>query len=274
MPTFLSRRALIVTTTATLLVLLAVLVLGACGGSASPASTIATTISSVATATSASPVSSAGVPAGSVPAGSGSVTSATQPGETTTSAGGTTASAGASTTTTVRVTTTTAAPSTTTAKPTTTAAKGPVVLKVTGPSGVKELSMADLKAMPASSGYGGWKNDVQNISGPYAFKGVSLRALMDLVGGGSSVTVVASDGYSRTLSGGELGGSMTMFDPATGEEIQSISGSLRAVVAYSKDGAALNSEEGPLRLVFISPEKDQVTQSKLWVRMVTELQVQ
>ncbi len=52
------------------------------------------------------------------------------------------------------------------------------------PSGTKELSMADLKAMKATSGYGGWKNQLGNITGPTSWKGVSLRSLADLVGGG------------------------------------------------------------------------------------------
>jgi hypothetical protein len=148
-----------------------------------------------------------------------------------------------------------------------------VALKVSGPSGVKELSLSDLKGMAATSGFGGWKNDLSNITGPVSWTGVSLKSLMQLVGGGDSVTIVASDGYSQTLSSEEVSGQVAMYDPASGETVSSIDGSLKAIVAYAKGGAALGSSEGPLRLAFVSPAKDQVTPSKLWVRLVVELRV-
>jgi hypothetical protein len=175
------------------------------------------------------------------------------------------------TTTTKAPTTTTKASTTTTAKPTTTTAKAKTVLKVSGPSGTKELSMAELKAMSSTSGYGGWKNQLANITAPTSWKGVSLRSLMELVGGGGSITVVASDGYEATLSAGQVAGAVTTYDPATGEEISGVS--VRAIVAYSKGGGSLGSSEGPLRIAFVSSEQNQVTDSDMWVRMVIELRV-
>ncbi len=133
--------------------------------------------------------------------------------------------------------------------------------------------MAQLKAMSAVSGYGGWKNKLGNITGPLVWKGVSLRALMDSVGGGSSVTVKASDGYESSLSADELSGGVTMYDPATGEAIDSISGSLRVIVAYSQNGGAIASGEGPLRIAFVSSAKDQVTDGSSWVKLVTSITV-
>jgi len=133
--------------------------------------------------------------------------------------------------------------------------------------------MAQLKAMPANSGWGGWKNKVGNITGPSLWKGVSVRALTSLVGGGSSVTLTASDGYAPTLSAGQLNGSVAMFDPTTGEAITSISGSLHVIVAYSEDGGAISSDQGPLRLAFVSSEKDQVTEGSSWVKLVIALKV-
>jgi hypothetical protein len=259
-----------------LLALAAPGLLSACGGSqetsesaqaptsASAQTTGSTGESSPGTASTSSPTTQqAGTTTQSLPQ-----TTTTVGGDTTTSTQGSSATAASSSSTTPGFATTTAA------KPTTTTAGGPVVLKVSGPSGVKQLSMADLKGMTATSGYGGWKNDVQNISGPYAWKGVSVRALMELVGGGGSATFVASDGYSQTLSVDMIGGSLTTYDPATGEEITSINGRVKAIVAYAKDGAALSSSEGPLRLAFVSPAKDEVTTSKYWVRQVIELDVQ
>jgi hypothetical protein len=174
-----------------------------------------------------------------------------------------TTSGAAATATAAKATTTTAKPTTTTA-----AASGPIVLKLSGPSGTKTFTMAELKALPAVSGYGGWKNQVGNITQPLAWKGPSLSSLMKLVGGGSAVTVIASDGYSSTVI---PGASMGMYDPATGESIQGIS--VTAILAYAKDGGAMGGEEGPLRIAFVSPEKNQVTDGSDWARMVVELRV-
>jgi hypothetical protein len=177
------------------------------------------------------------------------------------------------TTTTAKATTTTKKTTTTTVKPTTTTVKAKVVLTLIGPSGTKELSMADLKGMSASSGYGGWKNQLGNITGPSSYKGVRITALMELVGGGGSVTVIASDGYEQTLSASELAGETNLYDPATGEQITSISGSVKAILAYSKGGSAIGSGDGPLRIAFVSPEKDQVTDSAMWVKLVVKIKV-
>jgi len=182
---------------------------------------------------------------------------------------------GGPTSTTARPTTTaaptTTARPTTTAAPTTTTAKGPTALIIQGPSGIRELSMAELKAMPATEGYGGWKNQLENITAPTPWKGVSLRALMDLVGGSGSVTVVASDGYGATLSADQAGGSVNTYDAATGQATSGVA--VKVIIAYAKGGAALSSGEGPLRLAFVTSENNQVTDSDMWVKKVVELRV-
>jgi hypothetical protein len=190
----------------------------------------------------------------------------------TTAAPATTTTAKA-TTTTAKATTTTKKATTTTVKPTTTTIKGKVVLTLTGPSGTVELTMAELRALSASSGYGGWKNQLGNITAPVSYKGVRVTTLMELVGGGGSVTVIASDGYEQTLSGSELAGEVNLYDPATGEQITSISGGVKTILAYAKGGSAIGSSEGPLRIAFVSPEKDQVTDSSAWVKMVVKIKV-
>ena len=238
------------------------------GSTAPPTSTLALATDSTGSVTS-SPSTSASATTQPADTTAPSVSSTSSSDGTASTSGQTTTSGPKSTTTTAANSATTTAP-----KPTTTTSTGPVALKLSGPSGTKELSMADLKAMSATSGYGGWKNDLSNITGPVSWTGVSLTSLVQLVGGGGSVTVVASDGYSQTLSSGQAAGQVTMFDPTSGETVSSINGSLRVIVAYAKDGAALNSSEGPLRLAFVSSAKDQVTPSKLWVRMVVELRVQ
>ncbi|MBN1632160.1 MAG: hypothetical protein JW990_20585 [Thermoleophilia bacterium] len=259
---------------AALLVVGSGLLTGACADDEAPpdttaASAVTSTTAGGATATTApvaeSPTSStAGATTTTTSATTTTVASATttnQPTTTTTTAG--------ATTTTAKATTTTAKTTTTTAKPTTTTAKAPTVLKVSGPSGVKELSMADLKTLPATSGYGGWINQLSNITAPASWKGVSLTTLLELVGGGGGVTVVASDGYTAALSAGQARGDVPTYDPSTGDPVSGIS--VKAIVAYAKEGRALGSGEGPLRIAFVSSDGNQVADSDMWVKYVVEI---
>ncbi len=232
--------------------------------------TASSTITSPSSSTSAAPSTSKPVAGSEAPSTSSTEATTTIAKVTTTTAKPTTTTA-KPTTTTAKPTTTTAKPTTTTAAPTTTTAKKVVAITVSGPSGTKELSMAELKAMSAVSGYGGWKNQLGNITAPVSWKGVSVKSLLDLVGGGSSCRVVASDGYEAVLSSAELSGQSNLYDPSTGEAISSISGSLRVIVAYAKSGSALSSGEGPLRIAFVSSEKDQVTDSDQWVKKVVAI---
>jgi hypothetical protein len=277
MLTIAKRRSILRFVAVVLMAMTPAFALGACGGDQSPGASTAVSVtdSSVADNSTATPssVSSTSTSADSTtPTGNDTTTSLS----TATTVGAITTTAGATPTTIVTTTTkpstaTTRATTTTTAKATTTTAKAKTVLKISGPSGSKELSMAELKAMSATSGYGGWKNQLANITAPTSWTGVSLRSLMELVGGGGSVTVVASDGYTATLSAGQVAGEVTTYDPSTGEEIGGVS--VRAIVAYAKEGGSLGSSEGPLRIAFVSSEQNQVTDSDTWVRMVTELRV-
>jgi hypothetical protein len=289
-----AKRHLFVPFLSAVLMLVVVLALGGCGGGGetdSTAPTTATTVSGPSTTEAALPSSSTSAATGPsdsvITTANTETTTTAAPGGSTTTAGdspATTTPTTIATTTTAKLTTTTAKPTTTTAKPTTTTAKpttttakpttttapkAPTALTVKGPSGTKELSMADLKAMSATSGYGGWKNQLGNITGPVSYKGVSLRSLMKLVGGSGSVTVVASDGYTQSMSSSQVGGSVNTYDPTTGEPISGVS--VTAIVAYQKGGSNIGSGEGPLRIGFVSSGSNQVTDSDLWVKWVVEL---
>ena len=64
-----------------------------------------------------------------------------------------------------------------------------------------------------------------------------------------------------------------MYDPATGDTVSSISGSLSIIVAYSEDGAAIGPSQGPIRIALVSPQKDQVTDGTNWVKWVVKIKV-
>jgi hypothetical protein len=152
------------------------------------------------------------------------------------------------------------------------------VLTVTGPSGTQELTMDDIKALPAVEGYGGYKNRLDNVTGPLIWKGVSVQTLMGMVGGGTKVTVVASDGWKLEFDAvtysDDVYGAFEMYNPATGATITEIEGEITMILAYSMDGGPLPSEDGALRIAFVSPNDDQVTWSGRWVSQVARIEVE
>jgi len=159
---------------------------------------------------------------------------------------------------------------------TTTAAGGDVALELTGPGGTVSLTMADLQAMPATEGWGGFVSSTGAITIPELFRGVSLADLAAEVGGitdGMGLTITAEDGYAMTLSFAQaVNGDFITYDPSTGAEITP-SGPLYPIVAYSRNDAPLGDDEGPLRLEVVSDERYQVVDGHWTVKWVTTLEV-
>ena len=148
------------------------------------------------------------------------------------------------------------------------------ILTITSATETVELSMAELKAMDATEGYGGGRNRLGNITAPRLYTGVAIKDLMDLVGGGAAVKAVATDGYAAPYSANEVNGVLTMFDPVSGEEITTIVGTVTMILAYSIEGSALRSDQGALRVAFVSETADQVTTSSKWAGQIAKLEVE
>ena len=148
-----------------------------------------------------------------------------------------------------------------------------MTVEIAGPTGTERLTVADLKALAATQGYGGYINALGTITGPKQYVGVSFDALKALVGGGNTITVIASDGYSRTLTAAEAAGEVPQFDPTTGEEIADPD-PLALILAYSEDGNSLRYGDGPLRAVLVGEAAEQVTSSKLWLKQVVKILVE
>ena len=151
------------------------------------------------------------------------------------------------------------------------------VLELQGLEDTQTLTMADLKAMPATEGWGGTVSSAGVISPPQQLKGVTLLELTDLVGGlqsGEGVNIVAKDGYGMTMSYEQIAqGDFITYDPGTGDENQ-VEGPLQVIVAYERDGKPIPSEEdGPLRLFIISPKNDNVVDGHWTVKWVDQIRV-
>lgn len=116
----------------------------------------------------------------------------------------------------------------------------------------RTLSVADLQALPATSvpdcyivstGHG--------TSGPFTFRGVTLRRLVEAYVDGpwSEVEVVSADGFGNRVYREEL----EEPDPAG-----------PILLAYAVDGRSLTREEGLVRLIVPSERDDALRQVK-WV---------
>lgn len=149
------------------------------------------------------------------------------------------------------------------------------ILKLGDAEGTKiAYTMDELKALPATEGYGGTKNKVGTIVAPKLYKGVAIKDLMAEVGGGVTIKAIATDGYEIEYTADEINGILTMFDPATGEEKTEINGELTMILAYEVDGQPLPSYQGALRIAFVSPEADQLTTSSKWASQIIGIVVQ
>lgn len=143
-----------------------------------------------------------------------------------------------------------------------------------------ELTMEDLKGLPAAEGQAGIKSSTGKITPPALFKGVPFTDLLEFLDaddGDFGIEVEAEDGYAMTLSSDQVKtGDFITYDPATGDEIHD-AGELQAIVAYEMDGQPLDvKRDGNLRLVVISEKNNQVTDghwSIKWVRKITVKQM-
>jgi hypothetical protein len=148
---------------------------------------------------------------------------------------------------------------------------GAKILKISGPTGTKEFTLAQLKAMTATEGYGATKTKTGTITAATKYKGVAIKDLMAQVGG-TAVDSIASDGYKMSYTADEVNGVLNMFDLTTGEQLTTITGPLTMIIAYEVNGEALSSSDGPLRIAFVTPTAEQATMSSKWARQVVELQ--
>jgi len=155
------------------------------------------------------------------------------------------------------------------------AASEGVLLTVKGPGGTEEFTLAEVKEMPAAEGWGGMKDSVGNISGPFQYKGVSVKSLVEKVGTfdeNKAVKLTAKDGYSMTFSYAQImNGKFLTYDPATGEETDA--SGLQLILAYEETGEPLAEKHGgPTRAVIIDGKK-QVTDGHWWVKWVEKVEL-
>lgn len=116
-------------------------------------------------------------------------------------------------------------------------------LTVEGRSGSVTLNLSALQAMDAVQGQSSYQNSLGNWRGAGWYAGVSVSALVDLVGGmvpGDTVTVFASDGYNQTFS---------YYNVCNAWPDASIQGPM--IVAYSYNNVTTPTWVDGLRIAFV-----------------------
>lgn len=151
------------------------------------------------------------------------------------------------------------------------------ILQVLNPAGEKNFTLAELKQLPASEGYGGIKSSTGKITPPVLWKGVSLKDLVEAAGGmeaNMGINIEAKDGYGITYSYDQvMNGTFISYDPGTGDELKSPA-PLTAILAYEREGKDLDLDmDGTLRLVIISDDNKQVTDGHWSVKWVTKIEI-
>ncbi|MCG3221734.1 MAG: hypothetical protein H7641_10175, partial [Candidatus Heimdallarchaeota archaeon] len=137
----------------------------------------------------------------------------------------------------------------------------------------KNYTMADLMELEPIEGYGGYKKATGTIVGPFLYKGVSLDILLEEVGGISSneeLEVIASDGWKVTYTSQMISGNVIAYDNETGDNLGV--NEFQIILAYEIDGSKISSEDGPLRLAFISAE-GYLTDGNLWAKKVATMKI-
>jgi hypothetical protein len=170
---------------------------------------------------------------------------------------------------------------TTTAPPvvvsTTPVATTPVILTVVNGSQKTTFSLAQLQQLQVMFAQSASIGKSNTISGPDSYVGVQVSTLLAAVGGFTSsntVTFTGSDGYSKTFS-------YAAVENGTGITVEDNNGNVIAspvapvmFLAYSKDGAALDSSTGPLELCFASSlPLNQYTTSSNWVKLIVTITI-
>ena len=136
-------------------------------------------------------------------------------------------------------------------------------------------SLADLRALPATTGHGFAVSTVGIKYGPYVCKGVLLTDLLEPAGGmapGDQVWISAPDGYLWVFDYDQVQGTGFITFNESLKEIPSPP--LRILMMYDEDGAPLTYNDGaPLRVAIISEGKGVVTEGSAWVKWVDNIEI-
>ncbi len=147
---------------------------------------------------------------------------------------------------------------------------GPTVLTVIGKTTIT-YDMAKLKSYPAITNSGGFKKSTGTIVGPYTYKGVSVKYLLEQTGALDAdygIEVKASDGYTMTFTKAQVEGNFVIYDD-TGESLGI--NTVTMLLAYEEVGKN-KLDGGPIQLVLVGDESP-LTDGHFWAKKVVVLTI-
>jgi len=150
-------------------------------------------------------------------------------------------------------------------------------LTLTGADGQqKNLTKQDILALKPYTGRGGIHSHGNQISEVGNYTGVPVTELINLVGGMTNsdiLTVKSADNYTNTYTYNQVenGQDIQTFDATNGAQTVATQ-PLKLVLTYSRDGTALPSDEGPLRMGVLGNEGF-ITPGNIWAKWVVQLTV-
>jgi len=164
-----------------------------------------------------------------------------------------------------------------TAEPTAEPVDSEPVITLVGMDGEISFTLTELKAMETVEGQAGIKSSTGQITPPALFKGVSLKNLLAKMGeidDTMGVNIVAEDGYGLSFSYDQImNGNFIAYDPATGDELRNPV-PLEAIIAFEREGEALNKkEDGTIRIAIISEKNNQVTDGHWSIKWVNRIEL-
>ena len=135
---------------------------------------------------------------------------------------------------------------------------------------VISLTQADIEKMPTVTARAGFRKSGGKVEGPFDYKGVYMKDLLDKVGGikkGQSLRVTSRDGYVRDFSHLEVLGNVLTYDK-DGNLLRL--GNAEMLLTYESDRDAAIAFP---RIVYVSENDELRTSGPLWMKGIARLEV-
>jgi hypothetical protein len=146
-----------------------------------------------------------------------------------------------------------------------------VVLTVTNGSTTKTYTLADLRALPSTTGTGGTL-----LSGVNPCQGVAVIDLLNAVGGitaGQSISISAAHNYTKTITYDQLTNSTFNYYDKDGNKVTPTTNPVLTAI-YSVNGMSLEPDivHGPVQLGILS-NQDLRTDAAYWLDNIKEIDI-